>query len=105
VPLRREITVPETREDVKVVQMHDGATVRLRSTAPDYDPRNRESAYSHVRACQARNEIATGLLFVDESGRDMHDMMRTVQTPLVDVPFEALCPGKAALEKLMERYR
>jgi 2-oxoglutarate/2-oxoacid ferredoxin oxidoreductase subunit beta len=105
VPLEREITVPETEEEVRVVQLHDGGRVRLRATAPDYDPTNRESAYAHVRACQGRNEIATGLLFVDESGRDMHDMMRTVDAPLVDVPFEQLCPGSAALDKLMERYR
>ncbi len=105
VPLQREITVPESDAEVHVVQMHDGATVRLRSTSSDYDPTNRESAYAHVRACQARHEIATGLLFVDEGGREMHDMMRTVPTPLVDLPFEALCPGKAALDKLMDRYR
>ncbi len=105
VPLQREITVPETNEDVRVVQMHDGATVRLRATAADYDPTNRESAYAHVRECQMRHEIATGLLFVDEGGRDMHDMMRTVPTPLIDVPYEKLCPGKAALDALMERYR
>ena len=105
VPLQREITVPETDSAVRVVTMHDGATVRLRSTSSDYDPTNRESAYAHVRECQARHEIATGLLFVDEGGRDMHDMMRTVPRPLIDVPFEQLCPGKAALDKLMERYR
>ena len=105
VPLQREITVPDSDVEMHVVQMHDGSTVRLRATASDYDPTNRESAYSHVRACQARNEIATGLLFVDNGGRDMHQMMRTVPTPLVDIPFEALCPGKAALDKLMERYR
>ena len=105
IPLRREITMPETNEDVTVVQMHDGTSVRLRSTAPDYDPTNRDSAYAHVRACQSRGEIATGLLFIDESKRDMHDMLRTVATPLVDVPFEKLSPGKAALEKLMDRYR
>jgi 2-oxoglutarate ferredoxin oxidoreductase subunit beta len=58
-----------------------------------------------VRACQARGEIATGLLFVDETGRDMHDYLRTPETPLVDVPFEKLCPGKGALDKLMDRFR
>ena len=105
IPLKREITVPETGEEVRVVEMHDGARVRLRSTASDYDPTNRESAYAHVRACQARHEIATGLLFVDENGRDMHDYLKTVPTPLVDLPFEALCPGKDALGKLMDRYR
>jgi len=105
VPLRREITMPESKEAVTVVKLHDGATVRLRATTPDYRPTDRESAYAHVRACQARHEIATGLLFVDETGRDMHDMARTVPTALVDVPFEALCPGSAALDKLMARYR
>ena len=105
VPLRREITMPETKGAVTVVQMHDGSSVRLRPTAPDYDPTNRESAYAHVRACQARGEIATGLLFVNEGGRDMHEMARTVPTPLVDVPYEALCPGASALDKLMARYR
>ena len=105
VPLKREITVPETGESVKVVELHDGGRVRLRATADDYDPTNRESAYAHVRACQQRGEIATGLLFVDEHGTDMHDHLRTVPTPLVDLPYEALCPGRAALDSLMERYR
>jgi 2-oxoglutarate ferredoxin oxidoreductase subunit beta len=104
VPLRREITIPESDADVAVVQLHDGASVRLRATTPDYDATNRESAYNHVRACQQRNELATGLLFVDGTGRDMHDVLRTVETPLVDLPFEKLCPGSAALERLMERY-
>ena len=105
VPLRREITMPETGEEVHTVQMHDGASVRLRATTADYDPTNRESAYAHVRACQLRGEIATGLLFIDESGKDMHDQLRTPATPLVDLPYEALCPGSAALDKLMARYR
>jgi 2-oxoglutarate/2-oxoacid ferredoxin oxidoreductase subunit beta len=105
IPLKREITVPETGEEVRTVEMHDGARVRLRSTSKDYDPTDRESAYAHVRACQARHEIATGLLFVDENGRDMHDFLKTVPTPLVDIPYENLCPGKGALDKLMENYR
>ena len=53
----------------------------------------------------SRGEIATGLLFIDEGGREMHEMMHTVPTPLVDVPYEKLCPGSAALDKLMNRYR
>lgn len=105
IPLKREITVPETGEAVRTVTMHDGSSIRLRATASDYDPTNRESAYAHVRACQGRGEIATGLLFIDENGRDMHDVLRTPATPLVDLPFESLCPGKAALDKLMDRYR
>lgn len=105
VPLRREITAPATDDAVSVVTMHDGSTVRFRKTAADYDPTNREQAYAHVRACQMRQEVATGLLFVSEGGKDMHAVSRTVTTPLVDLPFADLCPGNDALQKLMEKYR
>ncbi len=105
VPLQREITVPETDEIVRTVALHDGSSVRLRATSDDHDPTNRDSAYAHVRACQRRGEVATGLLFVDEDGRDMHDALLTVPMPLVDLPYEQLCPGSAALTALMERYR
>ncbi|NDC62716.1 MAG: 2-oxoacid:ferredoxin oxidoreductase subunit beta [Planctomycetia bacterium] len=108
VAVHAEITLPDAvngADPVRVVQMHDGSSVRLRATAADYDPTDRTSAYAHVRGCQARGEIATGLLFVDERSRDMHDLLRTPATPLVDIPHEDLCPGAAALEALMARYR
>ena len=50
-------------------------------------------------------DAATGLLFIDESGQDMHAVAKTVHTPLIDLPCEQLCPGNAALQTLMERYR
>jgi 2-oxoglutarate ferredoxin oxidoreductase subunit beta len=85
--------------------MHDGSSIRLRSTAADYDPTDRTSAYAHVRGCQSRGEIATGLLFVDENSRDMHALLKTPETPLIDIPYEQLCPGAAALDALMARHR
>jgi len=95
VPLRREIVLPEDHASVTVVQLHDGSTVRLRSTTPDYSPTDREKAYRHVRSCQKRGEVATGLLFIDQSGHDMHHMSKTVDQPLVDLPFEQLKGIKA----------
>ncbi|MFM8893546.1 MAG: 2-oxoacid:ferredoxin oxidoreductase subunit beta, partial [Planctomycetia bacterium] len=110
VPVHLAIELPDAgRADepggLHVVSMHDGSQVHLRGTTPGYDPTDRASAYAHVRACQAKGEVATGLLFVDPSSRGMHEQMRTVETPLVDLPHEALCPGAAALDALMKRYR
>ena len=105
VPLRREVVAPETDAAVSVVTMHDGSTVRFRRTPEGYDPTDREAAYAHVRACQQRGEVATGLLFIDENGQDMHAVSKTVETPLVDLPYEQLCPGNDALQKLMEGFR
>jgi hypothetical protein len=35
----------------------------------------------------------------------MHEEAKTVDTPLSELPFETLCPGSVALEKLMSAYR
>ncbi|HEX3867196.1 MAG TPA: 2-oxoacid:ferredoxin oxidoreductase subunit beta [Gemmatimonadaceae bacterium] len=105
VPLRREIAA-ETSEGAAVsVTMHDGSVVRFRRIASDYDPTNRDAAYAFVREHQARGEVVTGLLHIDESSADMHALNRTVDTPLVDLPYDALCPGAAALGALMDDYR
>ena len=105
VPLQREITA-ETEAGANVsVTMHDGSIVRFREVGSEYDPTDRDAAYAHVRTHQERGEIVTGLLYIDEQSSDMHDIAHTVARPLVDVPYEALCPGSAALEKLMDEYR
>jgi 2-oxoglutarate ferredoxin oxidoreductase subunit beta len=105
VPLQREITIPETDAAVIEVPMHDGSVVRLRPTTPGYNPNDRASAYAHVRACETRGEVATGLLFVEESQEEMCDALRLPEAPLVSLPYEALCPGADALDRLMERFR
>jgi 2-oxoglutarate ferredoxin oxidoreductase subunit beta len=116
VPIRREITVgngsagdgdPHGHGDgaVRTVAMHDGSVVRFRAVAGGYDPTDRDAAYAHVRALQERGEVATGLLYLDEGSADMHALNATVDEPLVDLPFEQLCPGRAALEALQREYR
>lgn len=104
VPLRREITAP-VDDGVVSVQMHDGSVVRFRKVAADYDPRDRDAAYAYVRAHQAKGEVVTGLLHIDERAQDMHAVSGTIERPLVELPFEEVCPGSAALAELMEEYR
>jgi 2-oxoglutarate/2-oxoacid ferredoxin oxidoreductase subunit beta len=110
VPLRREITADSDASGgngagIVSVTMHDGSVVRLRRVAEDYDPTNRDSAYAYVRALQQKKEIATGILYIESGAKDMHAVNRTVDRPLVELPFEELCPGGAALESLMEEFR
>ena len=106
VPLRREIsTEPSVSGSVTSVTMHDGSVVRFRKPHANYSPTDRLAAYSHVKECNERGEVATGLLFLDDDGIEMHAMNKTVQTPLVDLPFAELCPGGRALDQLMGEFR
>jgi len=105
VPLRHEITADTGASNAVSVTMHDGSSVRFRRVASEYDPRDRDAAYLHVREHQARGEIVTGLLYIDESASDMHGVSGTIDGALVDIPFEELCPGSRALAELMDEYR
>jgi 2-oxoglutarate ferredoxin oxidoreductase subunit beta len=102
---REEITVSYEPGTTVEVPMHDGSRVLLRKVAEGFDPTDRDSAYAYVRAQQEVGEIVTGLLYVATDSPEMHDVAGTIEKPLVDVPFEDLCPGSGALEKLQGRYR
>jgi 2-oxoglutarate/2-oxoacid ferredoxin oxidoreductase subunit beta len=97
VPLRKEIATDGTTP-ATWVEMHDGSVVRFRSVDEGYDPTDRAAAYAHVRALRDRGEIATGLLFVEPGKASLHGMQGTVDEPLTRLPYEALCPGAAALD-------
>jgi 2-oxoglutarate ferredoxin oxidoreductase subunit beta len=105
VPAAEEITATIPSNGFTNVTFHSGDTVRFRSVPNDYDPTDRARVIDYLLERQGRGEVVTGLLYVDESVRDMHEMSETPQSPLVDIPYEKLCPGGAELEKLMERFR
>jgi len=105
VPLRKPIETDQVQGEAKRVRLHDGSFVTLRSVEPGYDPTDRDAAYLHLRRLQEAGEVATGLLYVEESDSDMHSMAGSIDTALVNVPFEELCPGSEALDSLMNEFR
>ena len=56
-------------------------------------------------AAWARASQEVGLLFVDESVEDVHELNQTTQIPLSRVPYESLCPGAGALARMQESFR
>ena len=90
---------------VRNVMLHDGSWVRLRKIADDYDSTDRDAAHTFIRELQKAGEIATGLLYLSADSSDLHEQSNTVSIPLVQLPYEQLCPGGAELEKLQRRFR
>jgi 2-oxoglutarate ferredoxin oxidoreductase subunit beta len=85
--------------------MHDGSLVRFHKIEANYDPTDREAVYEYVSELQNEGEVVTGLLFIEESTEDMHDIHGTVDEPLVNITMDRLVPGSEALSKLMESFR
>ncbi|MHB1500959.1 MAG: 2-oxoacid:ferredoxin oxidoreductase subunit beta [Candidatus Dormibacteria bacterium] len=87
------------------VTMHDGGTVRFRAVPDGYDPRDRGQVEAYLRERTGNGEIVTGLLYVDESSQDMHELAGTPAAALSELPFSSLCPGAAELEHIQESFR
>jgi 2-oxoglutarate ferredoxin oxidoreductase subunit beta len=105
VPLSREITASYAAGSTTDVTMHDGTVMRLTKVAPDYDPTNRQAAQAYLQQRQSGGEMPTGLLFVDQTAPDMHELNGTTDVPLTRLPFEKLCPGRAVLDEIQDAFR
>ncbi len=104
VPPRDEIVASIPSGGI-TIPMHDGSLVRFRDVPENYDPTNRESVEAYLHDRREAGEIATGLLYLDPDVPDMHAIANTADRPLTQVPYEDLCPGSAALDKLQEAFR
>jgi 2-oxoglutarate ferredoxin oxidoreductase subunit beta len=97
VPVEPEIVASIPAEGAISVTMHDGSQLRVRSVPGDYDPTDREAVAEHLRKAHLAGDVLTGLLYIDESAADLHEMHDTTDQPLRDIPLSQLCPGSAVL--------
>lgn len=105
VPMMHEITANYEAGSISDLTMHDGSLIRLKKLAKDWDPFDRLSAMNAVHAARQRDEILTGLLYIDQDSTDLHTMIKTSERPLNSLSLEELCPGSAALEEINKRSR
>jgi 2-oxoglutarate ferredoxin oxidoreductase subunit beta len=105
VPKAAEILAELNGNGVTSVTMHDGSVLRFRTVPPGYDPTDRQRVTAYLQERQAEGEVLTGVLYLDETVPDMHEMNNTPEIALTQVPYEKLCPGAEALNKLQEEYR
>jgi 2-oxoglutarate ferredoxin oxidoreductase subunit beta len=103
VPPASEIVAEIARSGETHITMHDGSMLRFTRVPEDYDVSDRQAALSYLKAHPG--EVVTGVLFVDESVPEMHEMNNTPHVPLATLPFSKLCPGSAELAKLMQDFR
>ena len=105
VPHAREIEAEIQPEGMTSVTMHDGSVVQFTRVPEDYDPTDRRKVNDYLRDHQSRGAIPTGLLFIDESVGDLHELSGTVPVALARVPYDNLCPGSKALDLLQDEFR
>jgi 2-oxoglutarate/2-oxoacid ferredoxin oxidoreductase subunit beta len=105
VPMMTEITTDYAEGSSTTVTMHDGSHLLLNKLDQSWDPRSRSSAVQALHRSRERGEVLTGLLYIDESSSDLHDILNTSDTPLNALPQSVLCPGSAKLDEINRSLR
>src|SRR5713226_8088741 len=103
VPHFQEIDVEYDPGTTINVEMHDGSHLRLRKLHEDYDPTDRISAISELMSAHARQEVLTGIFYIDTQKPNFTEMLNLVDEPLGTLPDERVRPGKAVLDEVMQR--
>ncbi len=96
-----DIEVDYDSGEVYDVQMHDGSQLRLRKLLPDYDPTNKANAVRTLMEAQEKNEVLTGVFYIDTQKPTFIDQLNMVDEPLGTLPESLTRPPKSALESLM----
>jgi 2-oxoglutarate ferredoxin oxidoreductase subunit beta len=105
VPPAPEILANISSKGSTSVTLHDGSVVNFTRVPPGYDPTDRAKVTEFLDDHQASGEVVTGLLYLDESSADMHELSNSTEVPMSRIPFETLCPGSKVLEEFQEDYR
>jgi len=87
------------------VVLHDGRRIVLRKLEQAYDPTDRVGAAVQIQERMKAGEYLTGLLYVEESESEFHDINATPDNALNSLPYESLTPGSKGLDKILARYR
>ena len=105
IPPSEEIKASYDVGEAMQIKLHDGSTIVLRKVDKEYDLSSRASAFKYLRGRFNAGEITTGLLYLDQSRVEMHELLGNVDTPLSQLPLDGLIPGSEELKKLQNRYR
>lgn len=105
VPIMDAIHKSYPEGTVTQIEMHDGTGLQLHKLNQEWNPENRLSAIMALKESAAKNEVLTGLLFIDKNPIELHQILNTVDSPLNQLNTSQLCPGNEALEEVNAQFR
>ena len=105
IPHKDEITAQYAEGDSVDVDMHDGSIMRLRKLESNYEATNKRVVLDRMNEAKEKNEVLTGLLYIEENSDDLHQILGTVETPLNSLTKKELCPGNKVLEGINASMR
>ena len=85
--------------------MHDGSRLRFSKLEEEYDATNRIKAISRLHEAHEKNEVLTGVFYVNPEAPSFIDMLNVTEEPLATLPESVTRPSRQVLEQVMEELR
>jgi 2-oxoglutarate ferredoxin oxidoreductase subunit beta len=105
VPAFEEIDVEYEPGSGVDISLHDGSKMHLSKLEEDYNPTNRIQALTRMAEAREKNEVLTGLFYLNAGQPSFTDMLNLVDSPLGTLPQGTTRPPKSVLEGIMNEYR
>lgn len=102
VPFFGEISVDYDPGTTTEVTMHDGSRLLLKKLDRDYDPTNKIAALRTLTESHEKQEVVTGLFYVNTAQPDFIDLLNIVDEPLATLPESRVRPPQRVLDEVME---
>jgi len=100
VPAAEDITVDYTEGQTVKVDLHDGTHVVLKKLEHDYEPNDRGAALQLLEEANRKQELVTGLIYIDPDQKTIFDIDFLPSAKLNRVPTDQLRPSRASLDKI-----
>src|SRR5215468_9645832 len=105
VPHFEDIAVDYDPGSTLEVAMHDGSRLRLRKLEENYDPTNRIDAIHRLLEAHEKQEVLTGVFYVNPKAPSFLEMLNMTDQPLATLAESAVRPGREVLDTCMEELR
>src|SRR5207245_1002109 len=105
IPAFENISVEYDAGTTVEVTMHDGSRLRLRKLEEDYDPTNKIQAITRLNEAKEKDEMLTGVLYVNTQAPTFLDMLNTTDQPLATLPASIVPQERVVREQVMTELR
>lgn len=106
VPTHDEILAEYAEGTNKNIRMHDGSYLHFSKLGKDWNPLDRNSAFSALQKARDNQEILTGLIYFEEHSDDLNTMLNITNVkPLHQFTAKELSPGAAKLAEVNDGFR
>lgn len=100
VPPVEAIKVQYEEGETLDVPLYDGTHIILKKLAQDYEPTDRARALAMLEEANDKNELVTGLIYINPKQKALFDLYNLTETALNRLPADKLRPTPESLDEV-----